>query len=588
MKIITFGVNNFRAISGGIENNTIDFEHSNTIFIFGQNNVGKSTFLKAYDFFFSNQTPKIEDFYKKQANIIEVIFTFELDELDFKRINEKAPTKLCSLKEKWLKNNRLKIKRSYQLSDDGKKIIVKNYTLENNCGTWEKPNISDWKEKNYGGIGLDNIFQSCLPKPIFIKAMPSEIEVENIINNILADKATDALKDTEREELKNAQETIKQLQDKLYNPAAIRNYKDDVNKHFKELFPNIQIELSEKDKVVWSENKFGKNFNVKFNKLKNDGTIDSDIPNSYDKIGHGAIRTAIFTLLLMRDVAEEFQREHNRKDYLVLFEEPELFLHPSLMKELRALIYKVSEDDLPYQVLCASHSPQMIDISKPKSTLVRMVTTEMGTKIFQINDKYLTVAKEVALSNLKQEMDEILRFNPYICESFYSDEVILIEGPTEEIIIRGYLAEINIKKDIFIVNCATVNNIPFYQKIFSKFNIKYHVICDTDANEQTGTDEYGHAIFEKGIQKSIYQQINLDSGLEGYKVGILRVHSTTFEPAHKNILMPIELKLPDYPESHGKPLNANRYWKDILSQNLNHEKIDTVPIIKHLKEIINH
>ncbi|MGL1493945.1 AAA family ATPase, partial [Vibrio parahaemolyticus] len=48
----------------------------------------------------------------------------------------------------------------------------------------------------------------------------------------------------------------------------------------------------------------------------------------------------------------------------MLFEEPELFLYPRLLKELRELIYAVSDLEYPYQVLCASHSPQMIDLSK--------------------------------------------------------------------------------------------------------------------------------------------------------------------------------------------------------------------------------
>lgn len=42
MKILQFGVNNFRGISGGLLNNLIDFTNTNTIFLFGQNNVGKS------------------------------------------------------------------------------------------------------------------------------------------------------------------------------------------------------------------------------------------------------------------------------------------------------------------------------------------------------------------------------------------------------------------------------------------------------------------------------------------------------------------------------------------------------------------
>jgi len=588
MRIIKFAANNFRGISGGIENNTIDFDNSNTIFIFGQNNVGKSTFLKAYEFFFSNQVPKVDDFYKKQPNtIIEYEVTLELDEFDFNRIDLNTPNKLESLQTNWLKDNVLKIKRVYKLNENSKVEKTKNYTLKANNENWETPQENDWELSSYGRIGLDNVFQSLLPKPIFIKAMPTEAEVETLINSILADIATDKLKDQEREELLAAQEKIKELQEKLYNPEVLNRYKTDVNTHFQKLFPDLNIELTEKDKVVWSENKFGKKFSIEFNKIKEDGEYDLDIPNSYDKVGHGTIRTAIFTLLLMRDVAEEFERQLNRKDYLVLFEEPELFLHPQLMKELRTLIYIVTEDDLPYQVLCASHSPQMIDISKAKSSLVRMNSSDSGTKIFQINDTYLTKAREISPAELKQEMNEVLRFNPYICESFYSDEVILIEGPTEEIILRGYFSEIEHSKDIFVVNCGTVNNIPFYQKIFSKFNIKYHVICDTDSSVQNGSDSYGNPIFDNGIQKTIYEQIKLDSENTNYNVGLLRVHTTTFEPAHQDDSIPPELKLPDnYLVSNGKPFNANKYWKEVLSLNLAHSQIDTVPIIKYLKEIV--
>ncbi|MDR8289222.1 AAA family ATPase, partial [Acinetobacter baumannii] len=133
--------------------------------------------------------------------------------------------------------------------------------------------------------------------------------------------------------------------------------------------------------------------------------------------------------------AERFERKQGRKDYMVLFEEPELFLYPRIVKELRDLIYQVSVEYLPYQVLCASHSSSMIDLSKPKSSIIRLVNNREGTKTYQINDQFLKDAKGIVTNDeLKQEMYEVLRFNPYICESFYADEVLLIEGPTEEII----------------------------------------------------------------------------------------------------------------------------------------------------------
>jgi len=582
MKIISFGANNFRGIAGGIENNTIEFNNSNTIFLLGQNNVGKSSFLKAYEFFYKNSTPSVEDIYRMNAdNIIEFELVLQLDDFDFQK--DSISNKKEGLK-KWLNiSNYLKIKRVIKPKSGAKISFEKteNYT-------WDYEQ-NDWVAKNYGGIGLDSVFQAALPKPIFIKAMPTEAEGEAIINEILQQKAKTKLEDKERQELKEAQAKIQELQDKLYNPESIQSYKEEVNKYFQSLFPNTKIELSEKDKTKWTENSIGKSFAIHFEQ-SNNGEKDETIPTNHERIGHGAVRSAIFSLLMMKDVAEEFQRVDNRKDYIVLFEEPELFLHPKLMKQLRTLIYKVSETDTPYQVLCASHSPQMIDITKEKSSLVRMVKQNDGTRLFQINDEFLKESKEIKTkAQLKQEMNEVLRFNPFLCESFYADEVVLIEGPTEEIILRGYFNEVQTDKDIFVVNCGTVNNIPFFQKVFSQFNIKYHVICDSDSAELKDIDAYGLIPFETGIQKSIYQQMKFDYEKPNYSCGLFQVNNDTFEPAHRNDDIPEYLKYKhDYLATDGKPYNANLYWKEILYPNLGAEEIKQVPIIKYLQNIVNH
>lgn len=581
MKIISFGVNNFRGLAGGIDNNTIDFNNSNTIFLLGQNNVGKSSFLKAYEFFYKSSIPSVEDIFRMNPeNIIEFELVLQLDEFDFKK--DAIAKKIVGLK-KWLnESNLLKIRRVI-MPKAGKKILFETVNY-----TWDYEE-KEWTQKNYGGIGLDTVFQAALPKPIFIKAMPTEAEAEAIINEILKQKATNNLEDKEREELIAAQAKIQELQDKLYNPAAIQSYKDEVNKYFQSLFPNTKIELSEKDKTKWTENSIGKSFGIHFehNSL---GAKDDTIPTSHERVGHGAVRSAIFSLLLMKDVAEEFERVDNRKDYIVLFEEPELFLHPKLMKQLRNLIYKVSETDTPYQVLCASHSPQMIDITREKSSLVRVIKNNLGTRLFQINDEFLKDSKEIKTKEeLKQEMNEVLRFNPFICESFYADEVVLIEGPTEELILRGYFNETQIEKDIFIVNCGTVNNIPFFQKIFSRFNIKYHVICDSDKAEIKHLDECGLIQFETGIQKSIYQQIKMDYAKKDYACGLLQVNIPTFEPFHKDVAVLEKLRYSlEYLDSDGKPYNANLYWKNILQPNLETEEIIDVPIIRFIKNIVNH
>ncbi|MFQ6246545.1 ATP-dependent nuclease [Yersinia enterocolitica] len=582
MKISFFGVNNFRTISGGIDNNKIIFKDTNTLFIYGANNAGKSTFLKAYMFFYSNEKPILDDFFKRDDNnSIEFELEVQLDELDKERIEAKAPKQKESYK-RYLNDDYIRIKKVW--SKNGAKIEDKNYTYD-----YSKGDDGEYDEVGYATVGLHTVFQSCLPKPVFIKAMPTEEEAKKILNEILKMMAESTLKTSDLEELKAAQNKIKELQDKMYDPELIETYQSSVNGYFNKIFGDTAICFKDqKDRVIWTENKLGRDFEIEFMKKNSQGEFDGNIPSSYSSVGHGTIRTAIFTLLLMRDVAERFERRQGRKDYMVLFEEPELFLYPRMVKELRELIYQVSTEDLPYQVLCASHSSSMIDLSKPKSSIIRLVNNSAGTKSYQINDQFLKDAKGIATNDeLKQEMYEVLRFNPYICESFYADEVLLIEGPTEEIISRAFLQEVTSDKTIFVLNCGTVNNIPFYQKIFSRFNIKYHVICDTDKAGIVNVDKFGNADFDSGIQKTISEQYRNDCAAMNGNIGLLRTHNITFEPAHQDVSIPDFLRFVDSGD-RSKPFNANLYWKDILKPNISHQDINKVPIIRYLNEIMAH
>ncbi|SEN41840.1 ATP-dependent nuclease [Niastella yeongjuensis] len=510
---------------------------------------------------------------------IEFELELEVDGIDLTYIQEKAGKKINSFKEYLSVKSTIKIRRTIIGIDKSK--VKMDQTLN--------PISGNWDNNAFGSIGLIQVFQALMPRPILIRAMPTEEEVENVVNEILASKAKSKLSEGELLELQKAQEKVKELQEKMYDPTSINNYKDEVNKHFQKLFPDTLIDISDTDKVKWTEDKFGKKFNVEFKKQNADGSHDESTPSSYSSIGHGAVRSAIFSLLLMRDIIEELARKSGRKEYLILFEEPELFLYPRILKNLRELIYAVSDQDFPYQVLCASHSPQMIDLSKRNSTLIRMIKTDSGTKLYQIRDEDLKEAKGAqSAEDLKQAMYEVLRFNPHICESFYADEVLLVEGPTEEIVVRGILQKLTPSKDLFIVNCGTVNNIPFYQKVYRKFAIKSHVICDTDSHMAEAIDDFSNPIFINGIQQTIYEEHLMNCKNDPKIGGILRVHDTTFEVAHAHEGVNTTVRYPDnFVPSHGKPFNANRYWREVLEPNFANKEIDTAPIVSFIKEIIS-
>lgn len=570
MRIKSFAVNNFRGITGGLDKNVINFDDSNTIFVFGQNNVGKSSILKAYQAFYDG---KVESKDYNNANDqlnIEIEVEFYIDEsVDKATIDAQGGNKYDNLKTKYLNSSSvLKVKRTFSRTA----AESKNQTFNITDSTYE--------DVGYGGIGAHGPFQSMMLQPLYIKAMPNEADVESNVTEVLKEVATSRLSDDQNEKLQAAAKTIEDLQAEVYKSNDIDTYRKEVNTKFSGLFNGFEIDIDEGgSRAKFTADKIGKDFKVKF-KTKD----DTPIFNDYDQMGHGSVRIAIFLLMLMRDKLRG--ESETKKNFLVLFEEPELFLHPVLTKELRSLIYEVSDKDTPFQVLCASHSPQMIDISKDHSSLARMIKENGGTQIFQVEQEDLKTSEEDTKEKVKQKLHEILRFDPYVCESFYAGEVLLVEGDTEAIVARGFQQKFEEAKNVYVLNCHSVSNIPFYQKFFSKFKIPYSVICDTDSTKdpQKGwNSDNENPTFTGGIQKSIYDQFTADK-----TIGIAQnffVFDNTFETPHKALNDPFKYNLT---ASDGKPFNANAYWNQILDAktDANEADFNAIPIVNYLRKIM--
>ena len=102
MKLIRLIISNFRGLKGS---NVIDFTNSNIIFLIGQNNIGKSSFLRAYEFFIdSRQVAKIDDFNNYDYSnpiIIEGIFELDKEDSDDPDLKEKKEPN-------WIENGLIK------------------------------------------------------------------------------------------------------------------------------------------------------------------------------------------------------------------------------------------------------------------------------------------------------------------------------------------------------------------------------------------------------------------------------------------------------------------------------------------------
>ena len=524
MKLSKLKIQNFRGLKG--DQNEIDFSNSDIIFLLGQNNVGKSTYLRAYEFFTnSKQTAIREDFYnhisEDNAIVIEGWFVKEDEDENDTDLQGKGKEKDAEWISKWV-------------GEDGFIKIKKEW--KNVGGTFEKftfsPTENNWVLNGFGG--MDTLFAKYAPTPIAISAMEDQASLEEKVNKLIQDDFIKKVKENYSDEYNNLIEGVKNLQSKITGSESVESLNTELNKHFQKVFADLTLKIqATKDENIKIEDAFKKNHSVIVERKENPRK------ETFLQNGHGVIRQALFNFLtfLKRD------SETNRKQYLILFEEPEVFLHPKIAFKLRESLYELAENS-PYQIMCATHSPLMIDISKPHASLIRVIkNSNETTTAFQIGEDVFARDEEQ-----KERVQMINRFNPYICETFYADKVLLVEGDTETIVYRDLLKKYYPNEEIFVLNTGSKNNIPFFQEILTKFQINHFVIHDTDTEKASN----GNNNPAWTLNQTIWTKIEEANKV---KPNIARryVHITNFETAHDIILS----------AGKDKPLKAYQFVKQI-------------------------
>ena len=450
MKLVELRIRNFRALGG--DKNILRFDNSNVIFLIGQNNVGKSSFLHAFEFFTNPKQKVVEsDFFKYDTNVpIEIEADFSQEDGDEDNSDFTAEPEWI---EKWVQTESSLITVKKVWSEPGK--TFKKFTKNSN---------GEFVTNGFGG--MDSLFTKYAPKPIAINAIETIETFEKKVNAIIEAEHLKKLQINYNEEYLAAITAIKAIQDKVTSSDAISTYNTNINASFKKVFPSLSLKISIKDEGSGIDvvKAFKANHSIDVQK---DGVTRKE---TFSQHGHGVIRQALFNFFAFL----KNEGEGSRKEYLLLFEEPELFLHPKSTRLLRQELYSLAENS-PFQILCCTHSPQMVDISKPHCSLVRTcklddestVTHQVGHDIFQseINKNFIQM---------------INRFDPNVCEAFYASRVCLVEGDTEAVICRELLRSCYPNDDIYILNTGSKNNIPFFQRILTHFSIPHVILHDAD------------------------------------------------------------------------------------------------------------
>ncbi|WP_417442617.1 ATP-dependent nuclease [Idiomarina abyssalis] len=467
MRLVSLKIENFRAINGC--ENVIEFRGNNIIFLFGKNNIGKSSVLHAYRYFTSPTQKALKtdfiDCDETKQIIIEAAFLKEASDennFDEKGLNKWVdPEGLIRFKKIWAEVDKPAKKQTFSVED------------------------GDYVDGGFGG--LEPILTNATPNIIYIEAMPSVKSLTDWLEKEIKGKLLKKLKENHEEEYGKALSAIKSLQEKVENEGYLCEISEKANKYFTETFPDLQLNIRA---TPYKEADISKSFEKDFSVTIGDKTEDEerlveaievaeemigetvDIPSgdrAFDLHGHGLIRQAIINILSL------FKDSKDGEKHIILFEEPELYLHPSNKRKFRDTLYQIAEQD-GYQIICVSHDPQLIDLSREHTSLARFIKKDSGeTAIFQAGDNVFAKDEET-----KDRVLMLNRFNPHVCETFFADEVILVEGDTEAIVLRGLLSDYYPERDIFVLNTGTKNNIPFFIEVLSHFKISQHIVHDSD------------------------------------------------------------------------------------------------------------
>lgn len=479
-------------------------------FLIGENNIGKSSILKALEIYFSEK--------------------IKLDEQDFFKIDETNHlADEVILEGKFID---LPIEAHTWRGFKGRIITEIINKKHSNCiyykKTFYRSGANVKREMKCFKKSINSTYSDCKTLNDFIVAGISEIEINEIFEEFDKTKNITAKEKEKLELISDIWEIDESASDWANNPGGIEgnisirlpkfllipaeNRKEEIEgsggtlqKTMKELFDDVRdaspnykqaqhyLDLLAKELDPTDENKeFGKmisdingiisgvftdtkihidtNLSDPSTSIKPafDIEMSSNVRTKPERQGMGSIRSTVFALLRYRESFVERKKQQGVliRPIIIGFEEPEMYLHPNAASLMRDKIYELATSSNS-KIICTTHSPYMIDLSVrideenyPKQVLNLLKIEKDDTLNFHI-------CKSVAFntsSAYKQLQDDeqhfvkfLLKIDDYIAKVFFCKKVIIVEGDTEELLLKETINRLpDVKRKLFLSNYQVI------------------------------------------------------------------------------------------------------------------------------------
>jgi predicted ATP-dependent endonuclease of OLD family len=384
---------------------------------------------------------------------------------------------------------------AYAKTADGKvnkasfKAGLEQFLLENDV-EYDAPTLGETQ-----ALGIPQNLLAAMPEFYLLPAITDysdEIDrrsTSTVFRKLMGDLSERLLRvDPRYQEIEKALARIRALLNVEEGPgaiprlAALGTVEDQLRDVVKRLMPSVQgvslsVEIEEPKEI------FSKGVTIKVN--------DGVLTDVLDK-GHGMQRSLVFALLQMLiQSARAGAGGEAARSIILAIEEPELYIHPHSQRLIFGVLKGfagVEEEGVQKggdQVLYTTHAPAFIEISRyERVAVVRKRDPMAGTVVQQCDAGVLGTADE------KRGFKLLTSFGLKHNEVFFSRDVILVEGPEDEIGIIATARKLQRLKDLpdelglSIVVCDGKGGVPKFQKVLNAFGFAYSVLFELDGKPE--------------------------------------------------------------------------------------------------------
>lgn len=449
MKLSAIYIKNFKGIKEEIKI-LID----NVVVLIGKNNSCKSTVLDAYEAYCTLGTGKrsIDDFHNRDETLpIEITGLFtEVGEEDIKKFGQE-----------WFHENLDGFKNCAKFKivwnsadDDGDKLSFSNKT-------------NDWVDGGAGG--WNSILSSRLPTPIRINPNDSHVALEAVVKDLIASNALEKIKSDKSKAagiIKEIQSLASEIEKDLL--ASIQDISSGIEENVDSMFKGVKVRFEtgvgkfEPEKAIKDGSRFI---------FDTDG-CSSPLSHQGSGVQRAFLWAAIKTLCNAGLLKKGKKAIDSKNSKILLIDEPEINMHPSVVRSVRDAIYTLAEIQ-GWQVICTTHSPIFIDLTRPHTTLIKVTNSQSKVKYFQTEKITFT-------DDEKENLKTLNRCCPTVNEFFFYEKSILVEGDTEFLAYNHIISHGDKNHEYCVINCRGKANIPTFIKILSQFGSKAIAIHDLD------------------------------------------------------------------------------------------------------------